>query len=271
MALLSSLVLAAVASSCDPNTAAVASAEAQFKTSDTAFIQKDTATALAAYEKGMQQLTQTPWFIDDKACDPPGYTFQKYVVSLHSLVAGENIGQTEPAAAFQNETEMWHGITQPNGAPPGSAVQAVTFFMSHSTDLFTAMNGYDKTLRARFNDVERARHSPAGERCLNRDLPVEALADSPIYYTGLLDHLQLVASVPKGHYEASVYVKLADDGTVQDAYIAQSSGQRLIDERAVDEAKGQHYLPEIKACRRVASAYVYHFAADTTPDFPMHP
>lgn len=271
MAILGSLVLAALAASCDPNTAALASAEAQFKASDTAFVQKDTAAAQTAYESGMQQLMQTPWFIDDKACDPPGYTFQKYVVSLHSLVAGENIGKAEPVGAFQNEMEMWHGITQPDGAPPGSAPQAITFFMSHSTDLFTLMNHYDKTLRDRFNDAERARHSPAAGKCSNPDLPVEHLADSPIYYSGLIDHMRLVAAVPKGHYKASVYVKVADDGAVQDAYIAQSSGQRTLDDRALAEAKGLHYLPEIKDCRPVASGYIYVFKADTTKDIPLHP
>lgn len=271
MVLLGSLVLATLTASCDPSAATVLAADKLFAAADTAVTNHDTSAAKAAYDAGMQQLAATPWFIETKACDPPQYTFERYVVTLHSLMAGENTGAIDVIKAFTTETDMWNGITHPSGAPPNSAGPAVGAFMTRYPDLFAQMSSYETALRTRYNTAQLARHTPAAANCAEPNIPVELVQTSPLFFDTLQQSMQLVAKVPRGHYIAVVDVAVAEDGKVQGAHIAQSSGQRAVDDEALRETTARGYLPEIKDCRRVASIYTYDFSVNTTPDAPYLP
>ncbi|HKU66432.1 MAG TPA: TonB family protein [Candidatus Baltobacteraceae bacterium] len=270
MVLLGGLVLAAFAASCDPNAAMLLAADRQFTAADTALAKHDAAAAKAAYDSGMQQLAATPWFIGVKACDPPQYTFERYVVSLHSLVLADDTGAVDARTAFRTKNDMWDGITQPAGAPPHSAYSAAAYFAERYPDLFKQMGTYETSLRDRYDAAQIARHSPSAN-CVERNVPAEYLDDGPVFSKTFIQNAMMYAQVPKGHYEAAVDVELTVDGTVQDAHVTRSSGQRIMDEKAVEAAKALHYLPEIKDCRRAASSYTYNFSTNTTPDIPLHP
>jgi TonB family protein len=272
MVLFGGLVLAALTASCDPSAATLLNADRQFAAAQAALANRDSTAAKTAYNAGMQQLGATPWFIATKACDPPQYTLDRYTVSLHSLLIGENIGAADPITAFTAANDMWNGITQPAGAPPNAAGTATRAFMFGYPDLFKQMSGYEAALRKAYNDAQSARHAQSAGKCSEPDVAADYVRDSPIFSdTFMQGFMQVVPSIPKGHYEAVVNIALAGDGTVQSAQIAQSSGQRAIDAEALEVAKARHYLPQIQNCRGVPSTYAYHFSTNTTRDTGLPP
>jgi TonB family protein len=267
MLLLGSFLLGVLSASCDPSAGALLSADKQFAAAQTALATHDADSAKAAYENGMQQLAATPWFINAKACDPPQYTLERYTVSLHSLIVGENLGNTGAIAAFTAAGDMWNGITQPPGAPPGAAGTATRTFMFDYPDVFKQMSGYEAAIRKAYNDVQAARHAPASGSRSERTLAADYVRDSAIWWgTFMQAFMQYVPSLPKGHYDAVVSVVLGADGSVQSAQIARSSGQRKIDDEALQVAKRRRYLPQIQDCQRVPSTYAYDFSLNTTAD-----
>jgi TonB family protein len=247
--LFNALVVAAM-TACASVSAPVQSADALFMKADTAIAAHDVPSARIDYESGMQQLAATPWFVGDKSCDPPHYTLERYVTTLHSLVVAVATGEMTPLDAYDHENDI---RTQLFKTLPKDASQ---YFYFKYPDLSARESDYVRAIAASSRPDLIAAHSPDAGKCTRKDVGVEILDQARPDYPDSLQNDGI------GKVTVSLKVQIDAAGKIMYATISQSSGVMELDQAALSAARRSLYLPAVKDCRRVSGWFDFSVTFD---------
>ena len=247
--LLTSIMLVAALNSCSAvNT--VQNADSLFANSDAEVARRDISAAQTAYNTGMQLLAGTPWFLDDKSCDPPRYTLQRYVTVLHSLNVAVQAGLMTAMDAHVHQEQM--GTELFRALPAGFGAQFWRAFPDLAQRQWTYIQRLDSA--ARSDDI--VAHNPSGPGCVYPNLDAEVLQQAQP------DYPNLARSMDVGEVSVKLKVSLTVDGTISAIAITQSSGVMPLDQAALAAARASSYLPAVKDCKRVPGTFDFSVTFD---------
>jgi TonB family protein len=239
-------LLLAAATPCATLSGPIDAAGAFFNQADSAISKRDMPDAKTAYQSGMQQLAGTPWFIDDKSCDPPHYTFERYVTTLHSLDVAIGSGEMQPMDAYVTQGDMYKQLVK--ALPPDS----FAYFYRTYGDL--AKQGWqytDAIAKAAHPEIVAA-HNPAGPGCKYPNLDAEVLNQAMPEYPDIARTADIAEATVKAK------VRLNESGGVTEIRITKSSGNMALDQAALAAARQSSYLPAIADCKRVPGTFDFN-------------
>ncbi len=236
--LFNALVVGAI-SVCAALAGPVQKSDMLFTQADAAIAAKDIPSARIDYESGMQQLAGTPWFINDKGCDAPEYTLERYVTTLHSLVVGVGAGEMTPLDAYNHEVDVQRQLfkTLPQGA--------YDFFYRKYPALSDREYTYIRSIGESARPKLVAAHSPSSTECNLQNVDADVLNQAEPSYPESFQNAGI------GKVTIKLRVTLDESGKITAASITQSSGVMELDQSALSAARRSMYLPAVKNCRRV--------------------
>lgn len=246
---LTAVLLAAALNSCGPD-ATIQNADSLFVNADAAIARNDNSAAKIAYDTGMLLLASTPWFLDDKRCDPPHYTLQRYVIVLHSLNVAVQAGWMTAMDAHVHGDET--GTALFRALPTNFAERSRHAFPDLTQREWKYRQKID--LAARSDDI--AAHNPSGSGCAYPNLDAEMLQDARP------DYPSVARDMDTGEVSVKASVSLALDGSVRAVVITQSSGVMELDQSALAAARESSYLPMVKDCKRVPGTFDFTVTFD---------
>lgn len=244
------------AQDCSTQTAPIAAAETSLQQADQALAKHDNASATTAYSAAMADLKPTSLQISDSKCDPPRYSYDRFIAVLHSLNVAIALNQMPPLQAQSIMEQMWHVLTTAPDKSDEGRLAAADYYKTHYADLYAKAQQYEDQINKLANAQKVSVHTPGAGKCQYPDVDSEPLSDvvDPAAVTKALGVLQ-----QPGNYLAQVNVQLDAQGKVTAATIAQSSGVKAFDQAALDAARSTAYLPKVSGCKTVASTYLYSF------------
>lgn len=247
--LLTAVLLAATLNSCSAQTT-IENADSLFANSDAAIARHDVSAAKTAYDTGIQLLADTPWFLDDKSCDPPRYTLQRYVTVLHSLNVAVQAGLMTAMDAHVREQQM--GTELFRALPANFGERYWRAFPDLAQRQWKYIEKLD--LAARSDDI--AAHNPNGPGCAYPNLDAEVLQQAQPEYPSAARGMDI------GEVSVKAKVSLALDGSISAVAITQSSGVMPLDQAALAAARVSSYLPAVKECKRVPGTFEFTVTFD---------
>lgn len=246
--LLNALVAGAI-SACTTLSAPVHNADALFTQADTAIASRDIASARNAYETGMQQLSSAPWFIEDKGCEPPRYTLERFVATLHSLNVAIGSGEMPPLDASDHEQDVFEQLFKelPSGA--------YMYFYRTYPSLLDRGAAYINAIKSVARPAVIAAHA-GGVNCARPNMDADVLDQARP------DYPQEEANIGVGEVQVTIAVNLDAGGKITSATITKPSGSMPLDQAALTSARKSTYLPAVKNCTPVAGSYIYRVTFD---------
>ncbi len=227
---------------------AVRTADALFSKAESAFSQHDPSAARRYYGTGIESLAATPWYIQDKQCDPPHYTLARYVAALHSLSVAATNNILRPFEAYEDLDQMRKDVWKP------FPLTVDGFFEQNYPALHNREWNYIESITTITRPQVLAAHKPSGANCEWRNVNADVLTSVTPNYPRAAYALDAV--------EVIVTVNLSADGHVVSASVKQSSRDLLLDRASLDAAYASTYLPAVKDCKQVPGSFDFHVTFD---------
>lgn len=136
---------------------------------DAAITAHDIVTAKNNYDAAMNDLTATLWFPEDRSCDQPEYTLERYVTILHSLRVAVETSVMTPLNAAEHVREMRDDVFK---SLPDTAADV---FIRRYPELKTDERAYITAIESAAQPQKIAAHDPTGPGCQPRDIDAEVL------------------------------------------------------------------------------------------------